>query len=365
MGAPYPQPFRDRALAMTDLTRMRLLIVDGDGSGAEPLRRLLVGAGYADILLASDPATAHHLAATAQPDVVVLDLGTPGPAADLATEEIGTITADPDGPAVLVITPDGTPQARHRALALGAHDFVARPVDSDELLLRVANALHTRHLQQQLNDRSAIFRERASELDAARVESLSILTAISEYHDDDTGQHSQRVGICAALIARALGLPESFVSLIRDAAPLHDIGKVGISRRILLKPGKLTPSEWIHMQRHVEIGAQILSSARSPELRLAAEIARTHHERWDGNGYDAGLAGEEIPISGRITALADVWDTLTHERPYKSAWDEQDALAEIHSQAGYHFDPRVVAAFATIDRRALSEPAADAVSRAA
>jgi putative two-component system response regulator len=350
---------------MSELTDMRLLIIGGDVSAAERLRQLLAAAGYTDIVVSSDPATAHHLARGSQPDVVVLDLGAPGPAAEQAADLIRHLTAEADSPAVLVICADRTPQARHRALSLGARDFVAEPIDADELLLRVNNALHTRQLQQQLKDRSAIFRERTSELDAARVESLSILTAISEYHDDDTGQHSQRVGICAALIARALGLPESFVSLIRDAAPLHDIGKVGISRKILLKPGKLTPSEWIHMQRHVEIGAQILSSARSPELRLAAEIARTHHERWDGNGYDAGLAGEDIPISGRITAVADVWDTLTHQRPYKPAWDEQDALAEIHGQAGHHFDPRVAAAFATIDRRVLSEPAADVVSHAA
>jgi putative two-component system response regulator len=204
-----------------------------------------------------------------------------------------------------------------------------------------------------------------TEPDTAR-ESLSILAAIADYHDDDTSQHAQRVGICAALIAQALELPEPFVDMIRDAAPLHDIGKVGISRRILLKPGKLSPAEWMHMMRHVEMGAQILAAARSPVLRLAAEIARTHHERWDGNGYVAGLTGEEIPLSGRITALADVWDTLTHERPYKPAWSEDRALAEIDRESGAHFDPRVVAAFHTIDRLALNElPAADAAARAA
>jgi putative two-component system response regulator len=196
--------------------------------------------------------------------------------------------------------------------------------------------------------------ERTSEQDTAR-ESLSILAAIADYHDDDTSQHAQRVGICAALIARALELPEPFVDLIRDAAPLHDIGKVGISRRILLKPGKLSPAEWMHMMRHVEMGAQILAPARSPVLRLAAEIARTHHERWDGNGYVAGLVGEEIPLSGRITALADVWDTLTHERPYKPAWSDERALAEISAGSGAHFDPRVVEAFGRIDRQAINE----------
>jgi putative two-component system response regulator len=205
---------------------------------------------------------------------------------------------------------------------------------------------------------SEMIQERTNEQDTAR-ESLSILAAIADYHDDDTSQHAQRVGIGAALIARALELPEPFVTMIRDAAPLHDIGKVGISRRILLKPGKLSPAEWMHMMRHVEMGAQILAPARSPVLRLAAEIARTHHERWDGNGYVAGLQGDEIPLSGRITALSDVWDTLTHERPYKPAWSEERALAEIDRESGSHFDPRVVEAFHTIDRRALDElPAA-------
>ena len=142
------------------------------------------------------------------------------------------------------------------------------------------------------------------------------------------------MGVGAALIAQALDLDEQFVATIRDAAPLHDIGKVGISRRILLKPDKLTPSEWMHMMRHVEIGARILAPAKSPVLRMASEIAGTHHERWDGNGYVAGLVGAEIPLAGRITALADVWDTLTHERPYKPAWDEDRALAEINAQAG-------------------------------
>jgi putative two-component system response regulator len=198
-------------------------------------------------------------------------------------------------------------------------------------------------------------------IDAAQAasESLSILAAVADYHDDDTYQHAQRVGNLAALIARQLSCPESFVTMLRDAAPLHDIGKVGISRRILLKPDKLTPSEWVHMMRHVEIGAQILASARSPVLRLAAEIARTHHERWNGSGYMSGLVGEEIPLSGRITALADVWDTLTHERPYKPAWDEDRALAEIHAQIGAHFDPAVVEAFDAIDHTELHrEPAA-------
>jgi putative two-component system response regulator len=239
------------------------------------------------------------------------------------------------------------------------------PVDAAELVARVENALEVRHLHRQLRDRNAILREavreRTGEFDTAR-ESLSILAAIADFHDDDTDQHAKRVGVGASLIAQALDLDEQFVATIRDAAPLHDIGKVGISRRILLKPDKLTPSEWMHMMRHVEIGARILAPARSPVLRMASEIAGTHHERWDGNGYVAGLVGAEIPLAGRITTLADVWDTLTHERPYKPAWDEERALAEINAQAGAHFDPRIVEAFLTIDRRVLAEPVVDGLS---
>jgi putative two-component system response regulator len=137
--------------------------------------------------------------------------------------------------------------------------------------------------------------------------------------------------------------------MMRDAAPLHDIGKIGISQLILVKPGQLTEEERLAMMRHVEIGAQLLASARSPVLRLAGEIARTHHERWDGKGYLAGLEAEGIPLSGRITAVADVFDALTHERPYKPAWDLERAVTEVTNQAGQQFDPRVVEAFVALD----------------
>lgn len=353
---------------MYELAHMRLLVVDVDVAERELLTYSLAQAGYTDIVSTGDPTGAHQVCVTEQPDLVLLDLDMPEVSYQALTE-IRRLTDPPESLPVLVLTADSRPDTRRRALSLGVRDFVAKPIDQDELLFRVSNALQTRRLQQQLEDRTAILseavRDRSSELDTAR-ESLSVLAAIADYHDDDTYQHSQRVGRGASLIAQALDLPEPFVAMIRDAAPLHDIGKVGMSRRILLKPGKLTPAEWMHMMRHVEIGSRILASARSPVLRLAGEIARTHHERWDGNGYVAGLAGEDIPIGGRITALADVWDTLTHERPYKPAWDEDRALAEINAEAGGHFDPRVVEAFGTIDLHALDAGVAgNAAERAA
>jgi putative two-component system response regulator len=349
---------------MTEFAHMRLLIVSNDVAVRELLAHSLAQAGYSDIVSTGETADARQLCVTKLPDLVLFDLDMPRLSYQ-ALAEIRHLTDPPESLPVLALTADGTPEARRRALSMGVRDFVAKPIDQTELLFRVQNALHTRHLQRQIEDRNALLsetvRERTTELDTAR-ESLSVLAAIADYNDDDTYQHAQRVGRGAALIAQALGLHEPFVAMIRDAAPLHDIGKVGISRRILLKPGKLTPAEWIHMMRHVEIGAQILASARSPVLQLAAEIARTHHERWDGNGYVAGLVGAEIPVAGRITALADVWDTLTHERPYKPAWDEDRALAEIKGQAGAHFDPRMVDGFLTIDWHALSEPVASEVT---
>jgi putative two-component system response regulator len=259
---------------------------------------------------------------------------------------------------IIGVTDDGSAAGRRRAAELAVSDFVLSPIEPAELRMRIAAALSPVRLRRLLADRSSrlteALRYRTAELGTVQ-ESLSLLAAVADFHDDDTDQHAHRVGLVSAAIGRALELPEEFVAMLADAAPLHDIGKVGISRRILLKPGKLSPSEWLHMQQHVEIGGQILAAAQSPVLVLAGEIARTHHEHWDGNGYTAGLAGKEIPLSGRIVAVADVWDTLTHDRPYRRAWDPERAADEIRTQAGAHFDPTVVAAFSSLDHATLSQ----------
>jgi putative two-component system response regulator len=346
---------------LTEFTHMRLLLVTPPGAAGELAADALRQAGYGHIATTPDPERTLERCAVERPDLLILDLDVPG-ASHRALDSIRHLTEGADALPVLALTAEASTEVRQWALTMGVRDFVAKPIEPVALLTRVQNALETRDLQRQLRDRNAVLREaireRTGEVDTAR-ESLSILAAIADFHDDDTDQHAKRVGTAAAFIAQALDLDEQFVATIRDAAPLHDIGKVGISRRILLKPDKLTPAEWMHMMRHVEIGARILAPARSPVLRMASEIAGTHHERWDGNGYVAGLVGAEIPLAGRITALADVWDTLTHERPYKPAWDEERALAEIDAQAGAHFDPRVVEAFHSIDRRLIDAPLGD------
>jgi putative nucleotidyltransferase with HDIG domain len=189
---------------------------------------------------------------------------------------------------------------------------------------------------------------RTRELEEARVEIVMRLAVAAEYRDDTTGQHTTRVGTLAARIAQRLGMPEEEVELLRLAARLHDVGKIGISDLLLLKPEKLSFEEFQRIKEHTIIGAQILSGGKTPLLQLAEVVALTHHERWDGDGYPHGLSGDAIPLSGRIVAVADVYDALLSDRPYKFAWDAPDARAEIEHQSGTQFDPRVVAAFLEI-----------------
>jgi putative two-component system response regulator len=203
------------------------------------------------------------------------------------------------------------------------------------------------------------------DLERAQIEILHRLVRAIEHRDDDTGRHTHRVGELAALIARSLDFPKDRVELIRIAAPLHDVGKVGIPDKILLKPEKLTAEEYETIKTHTKIGSAILSGSRLPFLQLAEKIALYHHERWDGNGY-WGVRSESIPVEARIVSIADTFDVLTHRRPYKHAWSVHDAVAEINSQSGRQFDPHLVDVFTRVvcsdGLRALSNPAGNATA---
>jgi putative two-component system response regulator len=349
-------PWRAPSAAATDaspLTAMRILIVDDQAFNIAVISGMLREAGYQDIISTRDPRSVPEVCAAQRPDLVLLDFHMPGMTGLDVLDSITDLVLGPESLPVLMVTSDPTAQRRYDCLAAGARDFLTKPVDQIELLLRVRTHLLTHHLQRRAERRADelddAVRARTAELEEARLESLTILAAVSEYHDDDTHQHTQRVGTMAARLAEALGMPTSFVAQIRRAAPLHDLGKVAIPQQILLKPGPLTDEEREEMKRHVQFGAKMLATARSPVLRLAAELAVSHHERWDGNGYLTGLAGEDIPLSGRITSVADVFDALTHARPYKPAWERDRALDEIASQAGRQFDPAVVDALLRLD----------------
>jgi PAS domain S-box-containing protein/putative nucleotidyltransferase with HDIG domain len=227
---------------------------------------------------------------------------------------------------------------------------------SDEVIHAVARDITVQvQAEQHLADSARLLEEkvaeRTEELEDARTEVLKRLAFAAEYRDDDTFQHTERVGAAAALIARQIRLSAGEVAIIREAAPLHDIGKLAIPDGILLKPGRLTQAERAEMQTHTVAGARILEGSSHPVLQRASTIAATHHERWDGSGYPRGLRGEEIPLAGRIVAVADVFDALTHERPYKEAWPVEEALEEIRRGAGSQFDLHVVEAFLASRRK--------------
>ena len=338
-----------------DVRGMRILVADDNEANTELLRTILEGARYRDVTSTNDPEDVPRLCLSADPpDLLVLDLHMP----KLSGYEImgrlrPVLTAPPYLP-VLVVTADASEDAKRRALSLGASDFLTKPVDAVEVLLRTGNMLRAHRMRHHLNE---LVEQRTAEVEQARLETLACLAVAAEYRDDETGHHTQRVGNTARLVAERLGLAADLVTLIEGAATLHDIGKLGVADATLLKPGSLTDDEMATMREHVTIGAEILAAGGSPELRLAREIAFYHHERWDGSGYLAGAAGEDIPIAARNTAIADVFDALTHERPYKAAWPVGQATAEILSQRGRHFDPAVVDAFASLDHEALVEPA--------
>jgi putative two-component system response regulator len=339
------------------LKALRILAVDDDESNLLLLRRVLERAGYTQVETTTDPTQVPGMFVETRPDLVLLDLHMPGMDGFELMERLGPLTGDGSGVPFLVLTADATDETKRRALSVGARDFLTKPLDQIELLLRVRNLLQVQQLQDRLHEQNANLEdqvaERTSDLEHARLEILDRLALAAEYRDDDTQEHAWRIGRISALLALGLGLPGREVELIRRAAPLHDIGKIGIPDAILLKPGKLSEAEFEEMRTHTTIGAEILSGSRSPLLRLAERIALTHHERWDGGGYPRGLSGEEIPLAGRIVAMADVFDALTHERPYKEAWPVDKAVAEILGQAGRQFDPGLVDAFSKLDHPTL------------
>src|SRR6266540_893686 len=339
------------------LKELRILAVDDEESNLLLLRRILERDGYTHVDVTTDPSRVPGMFAETRPDLVLLDLHMPEMDGFELMERLGPVTGNGTGVPFLVLTADATDETKRRALSVGARDFLTKPLDQIELLLRVRNLLQVHELQDRLYEQNANLEnevaERTRELETARLEILERLALAAEYRDDATQEHAWRIGRICALLALGLGLPDWEVELTRRAAPLHDIGKIGIPDVILLKPGKLSDDEFELIKTHTTIGAEILSGSQSPLLRLAERIALTHHERWDGRGYPRGLSGKQIPLAGRIVAVADVFDALTHERPYKKAWPVTKAVGEILIQAGRQFDPALVDAFTGLDHPTL------------
>jgi putative two-component system response regulator len=339
--------FRLAMNSSRQFTHARILIVDDEPANVDLLQRLLERHGFSRVETTCDPREAAPLYVKLRPDLILLDLHMPHMDGLAVMDQLNQL-AEASYLPILMLTGDMAPEARREAMSRGAKDFVNKPFHSEEVLLRIRTLLETRFLYLQIQSQNQLLeakvRERTRELESAQIEIIERLAKAAEFRDDNTGQHTERVGQMAALLGREIGLPDSTVSLIRRAAPLHDVGKIGIPDTILLKLGKLTDDEFDVVKTHTRIGARILSGSRFSLLRLAEEIAFSHHERWDGDGY-VGILRDQIPLAGRIVAVADVFDALTQKRPYKAAWPIAEAIAEIERQRSRQFDPEIVEAF--------------------
>jgi len=337
----------------------RVLLVDDQEFNLRLLRQMLGNAGLHDVTMTQDPYAVAALVALHTPDLIVVDLHMPGLDGFGVMEALRPQVEAAGYLPILVLTADVTPESRRRALDSGARDFLTKPIDNMEVILRTKNLLETRRLYLNLEQHNLTLeqrvRERTREVEEAQLETLDRLARTAEYRDDQTGRHVLRVGRVAAMLGKTMGMHEDDVRLLRLAAPLHDLGKIGIPDAILLAPRRLTPEEFDEMKTHTEIGAQILAGSTSSLLQLAERIARTHHERWDGRGY-YGLVAGDIPIQARIVGVADVYDALTHERPYKSEWPVDMAVDEILKNRGSQFDPAVVEAFSLLDPEEMRNP---------
>lgn len=323
-----------------------ILIVDDEPVNVRLLEQMLALDGYRNVLGITDPRETLTRVAEQGTDLLLLDLNMPHLDGFQVLQQLRALAMPP---AVLVLTAQSDTPVKLRALRSGARDFLTKPIDMAELLARVRNLLEVQRYQVYLRRQNAVLeekvRERTRELHDTRLEIIHRLGRAAEYRDNETGLHIIRMSRYSQLLGQLTGMDESETELLLHASPMHDIGKIGIPDRILLKPGKLDAEEWAIMQTHARIGADLLDGHPAPLLQMARDIALTHHEKWDGSGYPDGRQGEAIPLVGRIVAVADVFDALTSARPYKPAWPLDRALAYLSEQRGRHFDPRLVDLF--------------------
>lgn len=322
------------------LSRPVVLLVDDTPFNIDVLRGVLAGAYTLKVATNGEKALA-LAQMQPQPDLILLDVMMPGMD---GYEVCQRLKANPQtrGIPVIFVTSMNEVEDEQHGFEVGGVDYITKPVSPPLVQARVATHLrlyaHERHL-------SELVSARTRELESTRLEIIRRLGRAAEFKDDETGQHIIRMSHYTRILAEASGMNAEDVEVLFNAAPMHDVGKIGIPEAILMKPGMLTEEEWKVMRKHPSIGAGIIGKHDHPLLETARIVALTHHEKWDGSGYPRGLQGEKIPLGGRIVAIADVFDALTSERPYKPAWSEAESVAFLRRESGRHFEPRLVELF--------------------
>jgi len=328
---------------------MRIVIVDDNPTNVLVLKRLIEQklSGHETISFTS-PVEALTWCEQEESDLILLDYMMPEVNGLTFIQRFRAMRENREVP-IIMITADSDKNIRYQALEVGANDFLNKPIDQLELVARVNNSLALRRGQKQLRNRAEWLgneiKKATATIKAQEREALIMLSKAAEFRDPETGAHIDRMSHYSQLIAANLGMSVKDQEMILDAAPMHDIGKVGTPDAILLKPGKLSVEEFAIMKEHATYGHAILKDSDSPLLQIAANIALCHHEKFNGLGYPRGLKGEGIPLFARIVAVADVFDALTSERPYKSAWEMERAVKLLEDEKGHHFDPQCVEAF--------------------
>lgn len=348
----------------------KIMIVDDEPLNIMTFRQHLKLEGYDNFITTEKSTDALKMIRAERPDIVLLDIRMPE-VSGLDILRVLSLDQTLQHIPILILTAATDPKIRKKALDLGASDFLSKPVDPNELLPRVRNAVILKQHYDLVSAQAAKLEQqvdrRTRQLEATRQQLIISLARAAEHRDNDTGNHVIRVGRYTAIIAEAMGYPKGRLQMLEQAAQLHDVGKIGIPDSILFKPGKLDPDEYELMRRHCSIGKRIIEPISekewnvlkthtrkgesllhvrsSPLLMLAAKIAQTHHEKWDGSGYPLGLAGDDIPLEGRILAVADVFDALSSRRPYKEAFPREKCFQILEEGRNQHFDARVLDAF--------------------
>ncbi len=327
----------------------RILIVDDEPANVAVLQAMLVGEGYTNLISTGDPREVVGLHQSNDFDIILLDVRMPHMSGIEVLEKLTATLEEGDWLPVLVLTAQTDDETKFQALTAGARDFVNKPFKRWEVMLRIRNMLETRYFfkRQRLraDELEEIVDARTREVREAQLQIIERLGQAGEYRDEETGMHVLRMSHSSQMLALAAGLGAARAELILNATPMHDVGKIGIPDKILLKPGRHDPEERKIMETHASIGAQIIGEHKSELLKMAHNVALCHHEKWDGSGYPQGLKGEDIPIEARIAAICDVFDALTSSRPYKDAWPLEKAVALVKDQSGKHFEPRLVDVF--------------------